>query len=73
MTVSLSGVEGGGFGFVERRFCQIWRKWPLTVASDFGRFFLTRSAVRPGQVVKNPELTASIQVAETELKAALSK
>ena len=53
MMVSLSGVEGGGFGFVDHIFCWIWRKWPFTVASNFGKCFLTRSAVRPDQVVKN--------------------
>ena len=42
---------GGGVGFVERRFCRICLRWPLTVASDFGRCFRTKSAVRPGQVV----------------------
>ena len=39
MTVSFSGIEGGGFSFVERRFCRIWRKCPLIIVSDFGRCF----------------------------------
>ena len=50
MTELVVGL-GGGVGFVERRFCRICRRWHLTVASDFGRWLRTRSAVRPGQVV----------------------
>ena len=64
-------LGGGGFGFVDRRFWPICRRCPLTVALDFGRCFLTRSAVRPGQVVKKHALMACIQMDGTGLKAAL--
>ena len=37
---------------VEPRFLGVALRWPLAVARDLGRNFLTASAVRPGQVVK---------------------
>ena len=43
------------------------------VEFNFGRCFLTRYIVRPGQVVENPAFFASIQVDVTGLKAALCK
>jgi len=42
------------FGCVDRRPWHSWRRWPLVVAMDLWRCFCTRSAVRPGQVVKCP-------------------
>lgn len=57
-----SVAEGVGGGFVERMFWYCCRRWPLMLASDFGRCFMTRSTVRPGQVVKYPAAMAVIHV-----------
>ena len=46
------------------------RRWTLAVARDLGRFLRTKSEVSPGQVAKNPELMACVQVLTTGLKAA---
>ena len=64
MTGELAMEEGEDF--VDRMFERVARRWPFVVASDLRRCFLTRSAVRPGQVVKKPALMAAIQVKGTE-------
>ena len=71
MTGELAMEEGDDF--VDRMFERVARRWPFVVASDLRRCFLTRSAVRPGQVVKKPALMAAIQVEGTGLKAALCR
>ena len=64
--VRASSSEGGGDAvistvvsvdivlevLVDRRFCRVWRMWPLAVAIDFGRYFFTSLEVNPGQVTK---------------------
>ena len=45
--------------------------WPLAVAMELARCLRTSVEVRPGQVVKNPESIALIQVLGTGEKAAL--
>ena len=42
----------------------------MDVASYLGRCLRTKSEVRPGQVAKNPESMAFVQVLTTGLKAA---
>jgi len=71
MTISLLGVEVVGFILVYRRFCLICRRYPLTVAVDLCRCFLTSSEVKPGQIVKKHALMASIHVEGTGLKVVL--
>ena len=56
---------------VLRMFFRVCFKWPLIVATESGRKRATASAVRCGQVAKNPALIALIQVDLHGLKAAL--
>ena len=58
--VSLVGADVGEEDFVERMFIFVLRMCPFAVAIDLGRCFLTRSDVRPGQIVKKPLSMAAI-------------
>ena len=49
---------------VDRMFLNVWRRWPLTVASDFGRCFRTISLVSPGHVVRNVLSMAVVRKAD---------
>ena len=60
----------GSGSLVERRFFLSWSKWPLTVASTFGRCLEIKLVVRPGQEVKWLRLIALRKVLETGLKHA---
>ena len=73
MTELIVGLGEGSFGFVERRFCRICYRRPLTVVLDFDRCWCSRSTVRPGKVVKKPASVTKIQVDGTGMKAALSR
>ena len=44
------GVSDGGGSLVDRVFFLTWRMCPFAVAMDFGRYFRTSLAVRPGHV-----------------------
>ena len=58
-------------GLVDLRFWRLECICPLTVDVYFSRCFFTNWAVKPGQVLKNPALIASIRVDRTGLNAAL--
>ena len=68
------GDEGGGVevmddeGLVDCRFSNCWRKCPLIEPTDLCRFFVMKGEVRPGQVVKNPNLIAVVNVDTVGLK-----
>jgi len=66
--VSNRGSSCGGF--VERKFFLSWSRCPIAVWMDFGRYFVMACSVRPGQELKNPNLTAFIHVDGTGLNAA---
>ena len=76
-SVVITGSLGVGgvlsLGWIDLRFCRIWRSCPFTVAVDFGRCFFTSSAVSPGHEVKKPVSISSIQVDGTGLKDALCR
>ena len=55
---------------VERMSILVFRMCLFAVAIDFGRFFSTRSDVRPGQVAKKPASITWIYVDGTGLKVA---
>ena len=52
-------------------FFRCWSRWPMAVASDFGRYFFTFSLVSIGHVAKLPCLIASMKVDVDGLKHAL--
>ena len=52
MTGVAEGGEMVGGILVDRRFLRSCRRWPLVVATDLCRYFVTRADVSPGQVVK---------------------
>ena len=54
---------------VDRTFCRSWRRCPFAVARLLGKFLQTRAELRPGHVVKKPEVMAAVQVGTNELKA----
>ena len=51
--------------FVDRIFCLTLCMWPIVVCIDFGRCFLTPSAVSPGNEVSQLLLMARISVVTT--------
>ena len=68
-----SGIRVGGvsadaedvisdLGFVDRVFLYVWRICPFAVSLLSGRYFCTRSTVRPGQVAKKFRFMAAIHV-----------
>ena len=63
------GVEGEVF-LVDRTFFRSWRRGPFAVARLLGKCLRTRAEVRPGHVVKKPEVMVAVQVDTTGLKAA---
>ena len=63
-------VSGEVF-LVDCTFCGSWRIFPFAVAMLLGNFFRTRADVRPGHVVKKPEVIAVVHDDTTGLKAAL--
>ena len=62
----------GGFSevFVLLLFFNFWRMCPFTVCYDLGRYFLTRSTVRPGKVTNKFCFISSIHVEIGGLKYA---
>ena len=54
---------------VDRTFCRSWRRCPFAVARLLGKCLRTRADVRPGHVVKKPEVMVAVQVDTTGLKA----
>ena len=45
---------------VDRKFFRSWRRCPLAVASLLGNCLRTRAGFSPGQVVKKPEVMATL-------------
>ena len=62
------GVAGEVF-LVDRTFCRSWCRCSFAVTRLLGKFLWTREEVRPGHVVKKPEVMAVVQVDTTGLKA----
>ena len=62
------GVAGEVF-LVERTFCRSWRRCPFAVARLLGKCLRTRAEMRPGHVVKKPEVMSAVQVDTMGLKA----
>jgi hypothetical protein len=68
---STSGVGSETFrGLVLQVFCRPWSKWPLAVAIDLGKYFVTAFSVNPGQVAYCWLRMAVNQVVGTGLPAA---
>ena len=53
-------MEGMRVGFVERWLDQSSSRWPLSVATDLGKFWRMSWYMSPGQVEKNPESVAAV-------------
>ena len=62
------GVAGEVF-LVDRTFFRSWRRCPFAVARILGKCLRTIAEVRPGHVVKKPEVMAAVQVNTTGLEA----
>ena len=70
--VITGGLEMGVAGEVvlmDRTFFQSWRRRPFTVARLLGKCLRKIAEVRPGHVVKKPEVMTAVQVGTTRLKA----
>ena len=70
--VITGGLEMGVVGevfLVDRMVFWSWRRCPFAVARLLDKCLRTRSEVRPGHVVKKPEVMAIVQVDTTGLKA----
>ena len=63
------GISSSMVVLVEFMFCCCRRMWPLLVAIDLTRCFLTRVVVRPGHVAKWPFVMARRKVDGRGLKA----
>ena len=61
--------EAGEVCQVDCTFCQYWRRCPFVVARLWGKCLRARAEVRPGHVVKKPEVMAAVQVDTTGLKS----
>ena len=69
VVISLDGDIRGGvlayFSFVGYMFLRICRMWPFVVTTTFGKYLLTREAVKPIHVVQLPLSIAAHHVTDT--------